>query len=162
MALRYIFKNGAPCLRKVCKPVINFDRRLHTLLDDMAETMYHAEGAGLAASQVGVLKRVVVIDCGSGLVELVNPTVVSFSGEQKGYEGCLSFPDDRGYVVRPNRVVVRGFNRNGSAVEYEGEGLFACAVFHEIDHLNGRLFVDIATEPPEGYDDEDIKSENIS
>ena len=73
MALRYIFKNGAPCLRKVCKPVINFDRRLHTLLDDMAETMYHAEGAGLAASQVGVLKRVVVIDCGSGLVELVNP-----------------------------------------------------------------------------------------
>ena len=153
MAKRRIMTGDAECLYKVCRKVDNFDKRLAVLLDDMAETMYDAEGVGLAAPQVGILKRTVVIDCGDGLVELINPEILETSGEQGGYEGCLSFPGESGYVVRPNHVRVRAMNRFGEECEYEGEGLFARAILHETDHLNGLVYKRLVTEAPEGYDE---------
>lgn len=153
MAKRRIMTGDAECLYKVCRKVDNFDNRLAVLLDDMAETMYDAEGVGLAAPQVGILKRAVVIDCGDGLVELINPEILEASGEQGGYEGCLSFPGESGYVVRPNHVRVRAMNRFGEECEYEGEGLFARAILHETDHLNGLVYKRLVTEAPEGYDE---------
>lgn len=153
MAKRRIMTGDAECLYKVCRKVDNFDKRLAVLLDDMAETMYDAEGVGLAAPQVGILKRAVVIDCGDGLVELINPEILEASGEQGGYEGCLSFPGESGYVVRPNHVRVRAMNRFGEECEYEGEGLFARAILHETDHLNGIVYKRLVTEAPEGYDE---------
>lgn len=153
MAKRRIMTGDAECLYKVCRKVDNFDKRLAVLLDDMAETMYDAEGVGLAAPQVGILKRAVVIDCGDGLVELINPEILETSGEQGGYEGCLSFPGESGYVVRPNYVRVRAMNRFGEECEYEGEGLFARAILHETDHLNGLVYKRLVTEAPEGYDE---------
>ena len=153
MAKRRIMTGDAECLYKVCRKVDNFDKRLAVLLDDMAETMYDAEGVGLAAPQVGILKRAVVIDCGNGLVELINPEILETSGEQGGYEGCLSFPGESGYVVRPNHVRVRAMNRFGEECEYEGEGLFARAILHETHHLNGLVYKRLVTEAPEGYDE---------
>lgn len=153
MAKRRIMTGDAECLYKVCRKVDNFDKRLAVLLDDMAETMYDAEGVGLAAPQVGILKRAVVIDCGDGLVELINPEILETSGGQGGYEGCLSFPGESGYVVRPNHVRVRAMNRFGEECEYEGEGLFARAILHETDHLNGLVYKRLVTEAPEGYDE---------
>ena len=153
MAKRRIMTGDAECLYKVCRKVDNFDKRLAVLLDDMAETMYDAEGVGLAAPQVGILKRAVVIDCGDGLVELINPEILETSGEQGGYEGCLSVPGESGYVVRPNHVRVRAMNRFGEECEYEGEGLFARAILHETDHLNGLVYKRLVTEAPEGYDE---------
>ena len=153
MAKRRIMTGDAECLYKVCRKVDNFDKRLAVLLDDMAETMYDAEGVGLAAPQVGILKRAVVIDCGDGLVELINPEILEASGEQGGYEGCLSVPGESGYVVRPNHVRVRAMNRFGEECEYEGEGLFARAILHETDHLNGLVYKRLVTEAPEGYDE---------
>ena len=153
MAKRRIMIGDAECLYKVCRKVDSFDKRLAVLLDDMAETMYDAEGVGLAAPQVGILKRAVVIDCGDGLVELINPEILETSGEQGGYEGCLSFPGESGYVVRPNHVRVRAMNRFGEECEYEGEGLFARAILHETDHLNGLVYKRLVTEAPEGYDE---------
>lgn len=153
MAKRRIMTGDAECLYKVCRKVDNFDKRLAVLLDDMAETMYDAEGVGLAAPQVGILKRAVVIDCGDGLVELINPEILETSGEKGGYEGCLSFPGESGYVVRPNHVRVRAMNRFGEECEYEGEGLFARAILHETDHLNGLVYKRLVTEAPEGYDE---------
>ena len=153
MAKRRIMTGDAECLYKVCRKVDNFDKRLAVLLDDMAETMYDAEGVGLAAPQVGILKRAVVIDCGNGLVELINPEILETSGEQGGYEGCLSFPGESGYVVRPNHVRVRAMNRFGEECEYEGEGLFARAILHETDHLNVLVYKRLVTEAPEGYDE---------
>lgn len=153
MAKRRIMTGDAECLYKVCRKVDNFDKRLAVLLDDMAETMYDAEGVGLAAPQVGILKRAVVIDCGDGLVELINPEILETSGEQGGYEGCLSFPGESGYVVRPKHVRVRAMNRFGEECEYEGEGLFARAILHETDHLNGLVYKRLVTEAPEGYDE---------
>ena len=153
MAKRRIMTGDAECLYKVCRKVDNFDKRLAVLLDDMAETMYDAEGVGLAAPQVGILKRAVVIDCGDGLVELINPEILETSGEQGGYEGCLSFPGESGYVVRPNHVRVRAMNRFGEECEYEGEGLFARAILHETDPLNGLVYSRLGTEAPEGYDE---------
>ena len=117
----------------------------------MIETMHNADGVGLAAPQVGVLKRVLVIDLGDGPIEMVNPEIVESSGEQGGLEGCLSFPDRSGYVIRPNYVKVRAYNRNGDLLEYEGEGLFARAVFHECDHLDGKVYLRLITKPPEGF-----------
>ena len=155
MAKRRIFTGNAECLYKVCKPVDRFDRRLGILLDDMAETMYDAEGVGLAAPQVGILKRAVVIDCGDGIVELINPEVLETSGEQGSFEGCLSFPGESGYVVRPNYVKVRAQNRDGDICEYEAEGLFARAVLHETDHLDGLVYKRLVTEPPEGYSEDE-------
>ena len=155
MGKRTIFTKDAACLHKACRPVDKYDAKLGALLDDMAETLYEAEGVGLAAPQVGILRRVVVIDVGDGIIELVNPEVVETSGEQGGFEGCLSVPGESGYVVRPDHVKVRACDRNGELKEYEGEGLFARAVMHETDHLDGLLYLRLVTEPPEGYGEED-------
>ena len=129
-------------LRKHARKVDRFDERLHALLDDMAETMAAAEGAGLAAPQVGVLKRAVVIDVGEGLIELVNPEIVSSEGECTSIEGCLSVPGRAGKVVRPEKVVVHAQNRNGEPMELTAEGKLAVCVSHELDHLDGILYVD--------------------
>lgn len=162
MAKRKIFTEEAPCLHKVCRPVERFDEKLAELIDDMAETMYDADGCGLAASQIGILRRVVVIDCGDGLVEMVNPQIVETEGEEGRFEGCLSVPGKSGYVVRPARVKVRAFDRKGELYEYDTEGLFARAVSHEMDHLDGKLYTRLVTEPPEGYseDIEDAEQED--
>ena len=142
MALRKIVKIGDNKLRKICKPVEKFDRRLKILLEDMADTMYDANGVGLAAPQVGILRRAVVIDVGDGLVELVNPVIVESDGQQSGPEGCLSIPGRSGVVTRPNHVKVRAQDSDGNAIELEAEEFFARAVCHELDHLDGVLYVD--------------------
>ena len=150
MAIRKILKIGDETLRKHARPVTEVDRRTRQLLDDMAETMYAADGAGLAAPQVGILRRVVVIDVGEGLIELVNPEIVASEGEQHQAEGCLSVPGKRGVVARPAKVTVRALNRRGKPIEIVGEGFLAIALCHEIDHLDGVLYVDkIIEEVPE-------------
>ena len=160
MAIRNIFKDDATCLYKTARPVEAFDAKLHKLLDDMAETMYSAEGVGLAAPQVGILRRVFVMDCGGGLIEAINPEIIATSGEQGDMEGCLSFPNRSGYVVRPNRVVFRAFDRVGDLYEYEVEGLEARCVMHENDHLDGHVYLEKATEPPEGFEQRTEEDEN--
>lgn len=129
-------------LRKKSREVEKIDQRILTLLDDMAETMYAANGVGLAAPQVGVLKRVVVIDIGDGLIELINPIITYKKGEQTGPEGCLSVPGKTGTVTRPEKVKVRALNRKGEEINIDGEGLMAVALCHEIDHLSGTLYID--------------------
>lgn len=157
MAIRLIVKDPDPVLREKAQTVTKFNANLHKLLDDMAETMYDAPGVGLAAPQVGILKRVVVMDCGEehgGLIELVNPEIVATSGEQIGPEGCLSIPGLQGDVKRPMNVTVRAQNRNGEEIVVEGTELLARCIMHEVDHLNGVLFTDIAIkvyrEEPQG------------
>ncbi len=145
MAIRNIRKLGDDLLRKKSREVEVIDERITTLLDDMIETMNMANGVGLAAPQVGVLKRVVVIDVGEGVIELINPEVVNLSGHQTSVEGCLSVPDQWGEVVRPEKVVVRAMDRNGDYFEVMGEGLLATALCHELDHLDGVIFVDKVT-----------------
>ena len=142
--VRNILKFGDETLRKPCKPMQKFDLRLWLLLRDMADTMRKAEGVGLAAPQVGILRRVVVIDVGdeNGLIELVNPEIIAQEGEQEGSEGCLSAPGRRGYVKRPNKVTVRAQDRKGKFFEITGEGLLARAFCHELDHLDGILYSD--------------------
>ncbi|WP_054739171.1 peptide deformylase [Cellulosilyticum ruminicola] len=130
-------------LRKTSKDVKVFDENLWELLDDMAETMYEADGVGIAAPQVGILKRVFIVDIGEGRVEFINPEVLEVSGEQFGEEGCLSVPKTYGKVRRPNYVKLRAFDRHGNQFEIEGEELMARAMLHENDHLNGRLFIDL-------------------
>ena len=143
MAIRNIVKLGEDdVLRKRARRVDKFDKRLWTLLDDMADTMYEADGAGLAAPQVGILKRVVVIDVGEGLIELVNPEIMSSEGEQMCIEGCLSVPGKRGRVIRPAKVLVHAQDRNGKHIEFEGDDFLANAVCHELDHLDGIVYVD--------------------
>lgn len=143
MALRKIVEQGDDCLTKVCRPVTEFNRRLHVLLDDMAETLREANGAGLAAPQVGVLRRVcIVMDDDGEVIELINPIIVSEEGEQTGLEGCLSVPGKWGVVTRPNAVKVQAQDRNGVLFVREGEGLTARAFCHEIEHLDGHLFVE--------------------
>ena len=145
MALRNIVTVGDPVLTKKCRPVVKFDDRLAQLIDDMKETMRNANGVGLAAPQVGVLKRVVVIDVGDEIVELVNPELVSESEEQQtGVEGCLSLPGEYGVVTRPMYVTVRAQDRNGDWYEYDGEELVARCFCHEIDHLDGHMYTEIA------------------
>ncbi len=144
MAIREIRKDSDEILRKISKKVDNIDDRIITLLDDMVETMKAAEGVGLAAPQVGILRRVVVIDVGDGLIELINPVVVYEKGEQCKEEGCLSIPGKSGMVKRPEKVIVRAQNRKGETFEITGEDLLAVALCHEIDHLNGILFTDKA------------------
>ena len=146
MALRNIRKLGDDILRKKCRPVETIDERILTLLDDMAETMYNANGVGLAAPQIGILKRIVVIDIGEGLIELINPEIVSVEGNVKDIEGCLSVPGKCGYVVRPETVTVSALNRNGEKIIITGSGLLAKAFCHELDHLDGIVFVDKVTE----------------
>ena len=145
MAVKEILKFGNETLRKPCHPVEKFNLRLNLLLRDMADTMYKADGVGLAAPQIGILRNVVVIDVQDehGLIELINPEIVSSEGEQAGPEGCLSAPGRRGYVVRPNKVTVRAQDRHGKPFEITGEGLLARAFCHEIDHLNGVLYIDV-------------------
>ena len=142
MATRRILKEGDETLRKISRPVKEIDKHTKQLLDDMAETMYAYEGVGLAAPQVGVLRRVVVIDIGEGLIELINPSVVSAEGSTVNAEGCLSIPGRRCTVERPEKVVVRALNRKGKEIEITGTGLLAIALCHEIDHLDGILYID--------------------
>lgn len=144
MALRKIVQMGEDCLQKVCRPVTAFNSRLHELLDDMSETLEEASGAGLAAPQVGILRRLCLVldEKTETYIELINPEIISFSGEQTGVEGCLSIPGKWGLVTRPNRVRVRAQDRNGDWFEKEAEGLTARAFCHEIEHLDGHLFVE--------------------
>ena len=144
MAKRNIVKIGDDVLRKICRTQMNFDERLATVLDDMAETMYEVGGVGLAAPQVGILRRYCVIDIGEGLIELINPVIVETEGSQVGNEGCLSIPDRSEVVERPMKVTVRGQNRKGENIVVTGEGLLARALCHEIDHLDGVLYIDKA------------------
>ena len=146
MAIRNIVKNGDPVLRKVCRSVLNFDDKLAILLDDMIETMNDADGVGLAAPQVGILRRICVIDVGEGPIELVNPAIIAEDGEQVGSEGCLSVPNQSGIVKRPMKVTVKAQDRNGKTFEITGEGLMARALCHEIDHLDGHLFLELVDE----------------
>ena len=146
MAIRNIRKLGDDILRKKCRPVEVIDEKILTLLDDMAETMYEANGVGLAAPQIGILKRIVVIDIGEGLIEFINPEIVSVEGNIKDTEGCLSVPGKYGYVVRPAKVKATALNRDGEKFTIEGEGMLAKAICHELDHLDGIVFVDKVTE----------------
>lgn len=145
MAKRKIVKVGDPVLRQKCRPVEKFDARLHALIDDMIDTMHDADGVGLAAPQVGILRRVVVIECVEGeILELVNPRIVAFAGTQEAQEGCLSIPGEAGITRRPMHVTVRAQDRNGNEVEYSGSDLLARAFCHELDHLDGKLYTDCA------------------
>lgn len=157
MALRQIRLNDDEILRKKARPVSEIDEKILTLLDDMRETMYAADGVGIAAPQVGVLRRVVVIDMrngddGYGVIELINPELTKAEGSQINIEGCLSIPDEHAYVERPERVIVQALDRNGNMCEYEGRGSLAIAFCHELDHLDGILYTDKAMED---YDEED-------
>lgn len=148
MSVLNIIPFGESILRKKARPVEEITPKIIKLLDDMAETLYASEGrAGLASPQVGILRRVIVMDCGDGLVELINPEIIETSGEQEGAEGCLSFPGYHGYVTRANHVRITTLNRQGEKVEITGEGFLARCIQHEIDHLNGILFVDHVQEP---------------
>lgn len=145
MAKLKILKVGDNALRQVCRPVDAITPRIIRLLDDMTETMRAADGVGLAAPQVGVLRRVVVIETpDDGLIELINPKIIAFSGEQESEEGCLSVPGRWGVTKRPMHVTVRAMNRYGKTVDITGSGLLAKAFCHEIDHLDGKLYIDIA------------------
>ncbi|MBP1930721.1 peptide deformylase [Ammoniphilus resinae] len=144
MGIRMIVKNPDPVLRDKAVQVKNFNANLHKLLDDMAETMYEADGVGLAAPQVGILKRVIVMDCGDGLIEMINPEIIEREGEQFGPEGCLSIPGLMGDVRRAMKVKAKGQDRFGKPIIVEGEELLARCIQHEIDHLNGVLFIDLA------------------
>ena len=143
MGIRKILTDKDPALHKVCKPVESFARKLHKLLDDMAETMDDAGGVGLAAPQVGILRRVVVVDTGDGVLELVNPELIETSGEQEGAEGCLSVPGKYGLVKRPYIAKVRAQDRDGNWFEAEGEELIARCFCHELDHLDGIVYTQV-------------------
>jgi len=158
MGIRNIVKEGDEILRKKCRKVEKFDEKLAALLDDMAETMYEANGCGLAGPQVGILRQIAVIDTGDGLIELINPEIVERKGEQQETEGCLSLPGQWGVTKRPMWVKVVAQDRNGDWYEYEGEELLARAFCHEIDHLSGILFTDnvlYMVDPEEMKDDEE-------
>ena len=143
MGLRKILTDKDPALHKVCRPVEKFDGRLHKLLDDMAETLEQANGVGLAAPQIGILRRVVLVDTGEEVLELINPTLLETSGEQVGAEGCLSVPGKYGLVKRPNYAKVRVQDRNGNWYEAEGEELIARCFCHELDHLDGIVYTEV-------------------
>ena len=143
MGIRKIMTVKEPCLHKVCRPVEKFDKKLHKLLEDMKETLVDANGVGLAAPQVGILRRVVIVDTGEEMLELVNPELVETSGEQEGAEGCLSVPGKYGLVKRPNYAKVRAQDRDGNWFEAEGEELIARCFCHELDHLDGIVYTEI-------------------
>ncbi len=145
MAVLNIVKDGDEILRKKCRPVVQFNERTKRLLDDMKDTLHKANGVGLAAPQVGVLRRICIIECEPGeLIELINPEIIEQSGEQEEVEGCLSVPGRWGITHRPMKVKVRAFDRDGNSFEVEGEGLLARAICHETDHLDGVIFYDKA------------------
>ena len=158
MGLRKILTDKDSALHKVCKPVEKFDRKLHKLLDDMRETLEDANGVGLAAPQVGILRRVVIVDTGEEILELVNPEMLETDGEQVGPEGCLSVPGKYGLVKRPYRAKVRAQDRNGDWYEAEGEELIARCFCHELDHLDGIVYTEVMdrflTEEELEYDEE--------
>ena len=143
MALRKILTDKEPALHKTCRPVTDFDKKLHTLLDDMRETLIESGGGGLAAPQVGILRRVVLVDTGEEILELINPELLETSGEQEGAEGCLSVPGKYGWVKRPYYATVRAQDRNGNWYEAEGEELIARCFCHELDHLDGILYTQL-------------------
>lgn len=143
MGLRKILTDKEPALHKVCKPVEKFDGRLHRLLDDMQETLEQANGVGLAAPQVGILRRVVIVDTGEEILELINPTLVETDGEQIGAEGCLSVPGKYGLVKRPMYAKVRAQDRDGNWYEAEGEEIIARCFCHELDHLDGIVYTEV-------------------
>lgn len=143
MGLRKILTDKEPALHKVCKPVTDFDRKLHKLLDDMKETLAKANGVGLAAPQVGILRRVVLVDTGEEVLELINPELLETDGEQTGPEGCLSVPGKYGLVKRPYYAKVRAQDRYGDWYEAEGEELIARCFCHEIDHLDGIIYTEV-------------------
>ena len=143
MGLRKILTDKEPALHKTCKPVVSFDSKLHKLLDDMRETLIDSNGVGLAAPQVGILRRVVLVDTGDEILELINPTVVETDGEQVGAEGCLSVPGRYGLVKRPNYAKVRAQDRDGNWYEAEGEELIARCFCHELDHLDGIIYTEV-------------------
>ena len=159
MGLRKILTDAEPALHKVCRPVEKFDWRLHKLLDDMAETLEEANGVGLAAPQVGILRRVVIVDTGDGLLELINPTIIETDGEQVGPEGCLSVPGKYGLVKRPYYAKVRAQDRFGQWYEAEGEELIGRCFCHELDHLDGIVYTEVMerflTEDELIYDEEE-------
>ena len=159
MGIRKILTDREPALHKTCKPVVNFDAKLHKLLDDMHETLEDSGGVGLAAPQVGILRRVVLVDNGEEILELVNPTLVETDGEQVGAEGCLSVPGKYGLVKRPYYAKVRAQDRNGEWFEAEGEELIGRCFCHELDHLDGILYTQVMdrflTEEELAADDEE-------
>ena len=143
MGIRKIFTDKYPALHKMCKPVMDFNGRLHKLLDDMRETLAEANGVGLAAPQVGILRRVVIVDVGDEILELVNPTLLETDGEQEGAEGCLSVPGKYGLVKRPYYAKVRAQDRYGDWFEAEGEEIIARCFCHELDHLDGIVYTEV-------------------
>lgn len=143
MGLRRILTDKEPALHKVCKPVTSFDQKLHKLLDDMTETLIDSNGVGLAAPQVGILRRVVLVDTGEGFLELINPELIETDGEQVGPEGCLSVPGKYGLVKRPYYAKVRAQDRDGNWYEAEGEELIARCFCHELDHLDGIIYTQV-------------------
>ncbi len=159
MGMRKILTDKDPALHKVCKPVTVFDKKLHKLLDDMRETLIDANGVGLAAPQVGILRRVVLVDTGEEILELINPTMLETDGEQEGAEGCLSVPGKYGLVKRPYYAKVRAQNRYGDWYEAEGEELIARCFCHELDHLDGIVYTQVMerylTEEELAFDDEE-------
>lgn len=159
MATRTILEGDNPRLRKTSKPVKKINQHILDLLDDMAQTLYDARGVGLAAPQVGVLRRIAVIDVGDGLLELINPEIISEEGQQRVEEGCLSVPGVDGYCIRPEKVKVRAMDRDGNIKEYEGEGLLARAFVHEIDHLDGILFTDKMVERVYHDEEDEVQDE---
>lgn len=148
MAIRRILTKDDDILRKVCKPVEKFDDKLAVLLDDMAETLGQANGVGLAAPQIGIMRRLAIVDLGEeeGILELINPSIIKSSGKQRGVEGCLSCPGQWGYVTRPQKCTVRAQDRQGNFFEKELKELNCICACHEIDHLDGKLFLDIVEE----------------
>ena len=140
MAIRNILTEGDPTLHKVCRPVTEFNERLWQLLDDMAETLHEANGAGLAGPQVGVLRRLFIMDIGEGVIECINPKIIARKGKQEVEEGCLSCPGEWGVVIRPKEVILQAQNRKGETFTLKGEGLLAQCMCHENDHLDGILF----------------------
>ena len=159
MGLRKILTDKEPALHKVCKPVEKFDRKLHCLLDDMRETLIESNGVGLAAPQVGILRRVVLVDIGEEIIELINPELLETDGEQVGAEGCLSVPGKYGLVKRPYYAKVRAQDRDGEWFEAEGEELIGRCFCHELDHLDGILYTQVMdrflTEEELAADDEE-------
>ena len=159
MGLRKILTDKEPALHKTCKPVVSFDSKLHKLLDDMRETLIDSNGVGLAAPQVGILRRVVLVDTGDEILELINPTMLETDGEQVGPEGCLSVPGKYGLVKRPYYAKVRAQDRFGEWYEAEGEELTARCFCHELDHLDGIIYTEVMerylTDEELGYDEEE-------
>lgn len=160
MALRRILTVDDPALHKVCRPVTKFDKKLCDLLDDMKETLVEANGVGLAAPQVGILRRVVLIDTGEDIVELINPKIVETSGEQEDVEGCLSVPGEYWMVKRPNFARVRATDRDGNEFELSGEGLIARCICHECDHLDGHIYTEIASRRLSDEELEEMRKES--